>query len=71
MELSEHLAAIRKTMGADRDNFYSQSCSGGFLTKLLGLLEQTRVQGDLGLLFRIIFIFQTNWFLNSFGGYCI
>ena len=34
MELSEHLAAIRKTMGADRDNFYSQSCSGGFLTKL-------------------------------------
>ena len=36
MELSEHLAAIRKTMGADRDNFYSQSCSGGFLTKLQG-----------------------------------
>ena len=33
MELSEHLAAIRKTMGADRDNFYSQSCSGGFLNK--------------------------------------
>ena len=70
MELSEHLAAIRKTMGADRDNFYSQSCSGGFLTKTRWPQPSDKATNWI-LLFINIFIFQTNCFLNSFGGYCI
>ena len=62
MELSEHLAAIRKTMGADRDNFYSQSCSGGFLTKLEGQEYQLQAKDFI---YKSIYIFQTHWFPNS------